>query len=216
MSLLMAIVVLVAAYLIGGLPWGLILARRLRGVDLRQYGSGKTGMTNTARTLGWRMAFVVLALDVLKGVAAVWLARLLTGDATVEALAGIAAIVGHCWSPYIGFSGGRGVASGIGGALALAPWTLLLTLPPGLLVRWLTRYVSLASLLGAVLVGVGLVLGSLLGALPPAYSLFGVVGAALVVGKHHDNIRRLLAGTERKLGEQVAVTPPAGEHTRPG
>jgi len=212
MSLLMAIVVLVAAYLVGGLPWGLILAQRLRGIDLRQYGSGKIGMTNTARTLGWRLAFVVLALDVLKGVAAVWLARLLTGDATVEALAGLAAIAGHCWSPYIGFGGGRGVASGIGGALALAPWTLLVSLPLGLLVLWLTRYVSLASLLGAVLVAAGLVLGSLLGALPPAYSLFGVVGAALVVGKHHDNIRRLLAGTERKLGEQVAVS----EQTRPG
>ena len=205
MSLLMAIVVLVAAYLIGGLPWGLILAQRLRGIDLRQYGSGKIGMTNTARTLGWRLAFVVLALDVLKGVAAVWLARLLTGDATVEALAGLAAIAGHCWSPYIGFGGGRGVASGIGGALALAPWTLLFSLPLGLLVLWLTRYVSLASLLGAVLVAAGLILGSLLGALPPAYSLFGVVGAALVVGKHHDNIRRLLAGTERKLGEPAKV-----------
>ena len=216
MSLLMAIVVLVAAYLVGGLPWGLILAQRLRGIDLRQYGSGKIGMTNTARTLGWRLAFVVLALDVLKGVAAVWLARLLTGDATVEALAGLAAIAGHCWSPYIGFGGGRGVASGIGGALALAPWTLLVSLPLGLLVLWLTRYVSLASLLGAVLVAAGLVLGSLLGALPPAYSLFGVVGAALVVGKHHDNIRRLLAGTERKLGEQVATTSSTGEQTRPG
>lgn len=204
---------LAAAYLLGGIPWGLLLGWWLRGIDVREHGSGKTGTTNAARTLGWRISLAVFALDLLKGSAAVLLARGLTGDPLVEALAGLAAVVGHCWSPYIRFSGGRGVAAGIGGALALAPWAVLMVLPPGLLVLRLTRYVSLASLLGAGGVGLAITVGAALGWTPAPYALYGLLGSALVIAKHHDNIHRLVTGTERKLGERVATGAPAGGRT---
>jgi glycerol-3-phosphate acyltransferase PlsY len=121
----------------------------------------------------------------------------------VEALAGLAAIAGHCWSPYIRFTGGRGVATGIGGALALAPWSILIVLPIGLVILKATRYVSLASLVGSAGAGLLIAVGALLGYLPTAYALYGLLGAALIIGKHHDNIRRLLAGAERRLGERA-------------
>jgi glycerol-3-phosphate acyltransferase PlsY len=200
-------VVILGGYLLGGIPWGLLLGRWLRGVDIRRHGSGKTGATNAARTLGWRISALVFALDLLKGVLAVLVARWLTGEPVIEALAGVAAVAGHCWSPYIRFGGGRGVATGIGGALAVAPWALLLMAPAGLVAIRLTRYVSLGSIIGACMVPVAIIVGALLGFVPAAYVLYGVLGAAIIVGKHHDNIRRLLAGTERKLGERASTAP---------
>jgi glycerol-3-phosphate acyltransferase PlsY len=208
MPLLVALLVILAAYLLGGVPWGLLLGRWLRGIDLREYGSGSTGATNAARTLGWRISATVFVLDLAKGAGAVVLARALTGDPLVEALAGVAAIAGHCWSPYIRFSGGRGVATGIGGALAIAPWTLLLMAPIGLITIALTRYVSLASLIGTLAVPVGIIAGVALGWLPAAAIVYGVAGAAIIVAMHRGNIQRLLAGTERRLGERVAVGGP--------
>lgn len=198
-------VALLAAYLLGGLPWGLLLGHWLRGVDIREYGSGRTGATNAARTLGWRISLAVFVLDALKGSLAILLARQLTGLPLVEALAGVAAIAGHCWPPYIGFRGGRGVATGLGGALTLAPWSILVIVPLGLLIVGLTRYVSLASIAGALGVPLALALGSLLGVSRAEYAVYGLLGAAIIILMHGDNIRRLLAGTERKLGERVAV-----------
>lgn len=216
MPLLAALLVILAAYLLGGVPWGLLLGRWLRGIDLREYGSGSTGATNAARTLGWRVSAAVFALDLAKGAGAVLLARALTGEPLVEALAGVAAIAGHCWSPYIRFSGGRGVATGIGGALVIAPWTLLLMLPIGLVTITLTRYVSLASLIGTITVPAGIIAGVALGALPAAAILYGVAGAAIIVAMHRGNIQRLLAGTERKIGERVAAggAAPAAKSSR--
>jgi glycerol-3-phosphate acyltransferase PlsY len=205
MSLLVAALVILGAYLLGGVPTGLVLGRWLRGVDLRQIGSGSTGATNAARTLGWRISGVVFLVDVLKGAAAVLAARWLTGDPLVESLAGVAAIAGHCWSPYIRFTGGRGVATGIGGSLAITPLVVLLLTPVGLVVIRTTRYVSLASLIGSVCVPIGIALGVALGWLSPAYLVYGALGAAIVIFKHRDNIARLRAGTERKLGDKVLV-----------
>jgi acyl-phosphate glycerol 3-phosphate acyltransferase len=126
MALLGPVLVIIAAYLLGGLPWGLWLGQWLRGVDLRTIGSGKTGATNAARSLGWRISAAVFVLDIAKGVIAILLARFVTGQPLVESLAGIAAIAGHCWSPYIRFTGGRGVATGAtsstaSGTVARAP-----------------------------------------------------------------------------------------------
>jgi glycerol-3-phosphate acyltransferase PlsY len=208
--------ILIGAYLLGGLPWGLLLGWWLRGVDIRRYGSGKTGATNAARTLGWRISLAVFVLDLLKGIIAVLVARWLTGDPVVESLAGIAAIVGHCWSPYIRFGGGRGIATGIGGALAIAPGAVLLVAPVGLLIVGVTRYVSLASILGALTVAIGIIIGVVLGLTDPAYLLYAFVGAPLVIAKHHDNIRRLLSGTERKLGEPAPVASHASNSSHAG
>ena len=212
MPLLAAGLAVLVAYLLGGVPWGLLLGRWFRGVDLRQFGSGKTGATNAARTLGWRISLAVFVLDVGKGALGILLARWLTGDPLVESLAGLAAIIGHCWSPYIGFRGGRGVSTGIGGALALAPTALLVAIPIGAIIIGLTRYISLASILGAA--GVALaILAIALTSGPLAYAVYAVVGGALVIATHRDNIQRLLAGTERRFGEKAMPRATGGKET---
>lgn len=191
-------------YLIGAVPSGVMIGR-LRGVDPRAAGSGRTGTTNALRTLGPVFAAVVLLLDLGKGVlavlAATWLARELDAAAAwPAALAGVAAVVGHVRSVFIGFGGGRGVATGGGAMIGLAPLALVLAIPLFILIVWRTRYVSLGSIGAAVTLPLG---AAILYALDRANvevvvaaSLIGVV----VVLAHGDNIERLRAGTERKLG----------------
>ena len=141
-------------YLLGAIPFGLIIGRFTKGIDLREYGSHRTGATNALRTLGTRAAAAVFVLDVAKGVAAVVLARaLFAGDPLVDwaaAVAGVAAIVGHNWSVFIGFTGGRGVATSAGALAAMSPWTILIVAPIVALLIWRTRYVSLGSVTGAL------------------------------------------------------------------
>jgi glycerol-3-phosphate acyltransferase PlsY len=199
-------------YLIGALPFGMIAGRLAGGVDLRETGSRRTGATNTLRTLGWRWAALVLLLDAGKGVAAVLLARLLYvagppgSPEWVQAAAGVAAVVGHNWSAFIGFRGGRGVATSGGGMLVLSPLTLLVVGPLAALVIWQSRYVSLGSLVAAVaapLVTAGLALAGAVGWGAVAYA---AACALLIVISHGDNVARLRAGTERKLGEREAMS----------
>jgi glycerol-3-phosphate acyltransferase PlsY len=199
-------------YLIGALPFGMIAGRLAGGVDLRETGSRRTGATNTLRTLGWRWAALVLLLDVGKGVAAVLLARLLYvagppgSPEWVQAAAGVAAVVGHNWSAFIGFRGGRGVATSGGGMLVLSPLTLLVVGPLAALVIWQSRYVSLGSLVAAVaapLVTAGL---ALLGAVGWGAVAYAAACGLLSVISHGDNVARLRAGTERKLGEREAMS----------
>jgi glycerol-3-phosphate acyltransferase PlsY len=199
-------------YLIGALPFGMIAGRLAGGVDLRETGSRRTGATNTLRTLGWRWAALVLLLDVGKGVAAVLLARPLyvagppRSPEWVQAAAGVAAVVGHNWSAFIGFRGGRGVATSGGGMLVLSPLTLLVVGPLAALVIWQSRYVSLGSLVAAVaapLVTAGL---ALLGAVGWGAVAYAAACALLIVISHGDNVARLRAGTERKLGEREAMS----------
>lgn len=198
----MAIVIAaVCGYLLGSIPVGLVVSRLSRGVDLREFGSGKTGFTNSLRVLGLRRALPVLAGDLGKGLAAALLPLLYTDDAWARAAGGLAAVCGHVWPLWAGFRGGRGVLTGAGVLLALAPLAVLAALPPALLVLWRTRYASAASLSGACLAGVAAVLFAALGLHAWASAAAAVVGGALVVALHHDNIRRLLAGTERRLGE---------------
>lgn len=199
------------SYLIGAIPFGVLAGRLAGGVDLRSQGSRRTGATNALRTLGWRWAAVVLLLDVGKGVAAVLLARALylAGPAGspewVQATAGVAAVVGHNWSPFIGFSGGRGVATSAGGMAIISPFTLLVTLPLVALVIWRTRYVSLGSLVAAI--GAPIVTGGLavVGAAGWAAVAFAVACGLLIVVSHGDNVTRLRAGTERRLGEREVL-----------
>jgi glycerol-3-phosphate acyltransferase PlsY len=195
-------------YLIGALPFGMLAGRLAGGVDLRETGSRRTGATNTLRTLGWGWALAVLLLDIAKGTAAVLLARWLylagpAGSAEwVQAAAGVAAVIGHNRSVFIGFRGGRGVATSGGGMLVLAPSSLLVIVPLVLLVVWRTRYVSLGSLaaaLAAPAVTAGLALA---GGLGWAAVAFAAACGVLIVISHGDNVARLRAGTERRLGEQ--------------
>lgn len=196
-------------YVLGAIPFGLLVGRLTRGIDLREYGSHRTGATNALRTLGLRAAALVFLLDVGKGVAAVVLSRmLLAGDPQVEwaaAVAGFAAIVGHNWSVFIRFTGGRGVATSAGALGAMSPWTILPLAPIVVGIIWRSRYVSLGSVTGGLLAPViTAVLWALGAATLPAIA-YAAASGLLVTVAHADNIARLRAGTERKIGHKEAV-----------
>ncbi|MGI8657628.1 MAG: glycerol-3-phosphate 1-O-acyltransferase PlsY [Candidatus Limnocylindria bacterium] len=204
----------VLGYLLGAVPFGLLVGRLVKGIDLREYGSHRTGATNALRTLGTRAAAAVFVLDVGKGVAAVLLARLLIGaDPNVEwgaALAGFAAIVGHNWSVFIRFTGGRGVATSAGALGAMSPITILVLVPIviGILLR--SRYVSLGSIVGGLLAPVITAIFAALGlATVPAIG-YALASGLLVTAAHADNIGRLRAGTERKIGQKEEVRSDGG------
>jgi len=201
-----AALLVVLAYLIGAIPFGLLVGRLTRGVDLREHGSGRTGATNALRTVGLLGAVLVFMLDAAKGLVAVLLVGWLydAGPAGsppwVAAAAGIAAIAGHIRSVFIGFRGGRGVATFAGSMLATAPWVLAVVVPIFAIVVWRTRYVSLGSLVGSVLAPVTAAVLAIFGQAPLAAAALGVGGAALVTAAHADNIARLRSGTERRIG----------------
>lgn len=197
------VLVLIASYCIGGIPWGLVLVRLIKHVDVRDFGSGKTGATNVLRLLGWQGFAAIVVLDALKGAGAVLLARVVTGNQWVEGAAGILAISGHCWSPYLRFKGGgRGMVTAMGAAFTMAPGLMLL-IPVFLIPVLLTRYMSLGNVTASLAAPIVLLIGAVLGWSPWAYFVFGTAGCALILLNHFDNIQRLLAGTERKIGEKV-------------
>jgi glycerol-3-phosphate acyltransferase PlsY len=182
------------AYLIGSIPFGVLLTRLAGAGDLRQIGSGNIGATNVLRTGRKGLALATLLLDVAKGAVPAWLAfRYLGPDIAV--VAGLGAVVGHCFPVWLRFRGGKGVATGAGVVLALTPLAGLLVLALFGVVVGLTRYVSLGSILAAA-------------AAAPLALLFGQVQAAemyvvlgvIIIAKHHANIRRLMAGSENKVG----------------
>ncbi len=196
-------------YVLGAIPFGLLVGRLTRGIDLREYGSHRTGATNALRTLGLRAAALVFLLDVAKGVAAVVLARLLLADdPQVEwaaAVAGFAAIVGHNWSVFIRFTGGRGVATSAGALGAMSPWTILLLAPIVIGIIWRSHYVSLGSVTGGLLAPIiTAVLWAAGAATLPAIA-YAAASGLLVTVAHADNIARLRAGTERRIGQKEAV-----------
>lgn len=206
------ITVLVAGYLFGAIPFGLMIGLS-KGVDLRARGSGKTGATNTLRAVGRRAAAAVFALDAGKGMLAVLLARLLAGNdnnwlAVYMGAAATAAIIGHSWSIWIKIAtgqwgGGRGVSTSIGAMLAMYPPVALLAVLIGVAVIVVSRYVSLGSITG-VLSGVALtVILVFFQQIPIWFLPWAVAIGALVVLLHHDNINRLLKGTERKFGQNA-------------
>ena len=189
-----------AAYLIGGIPWGVIVARISGGPDPRTIGSGRTGGANVARAIGPRLALVSGLLDMLKGTVAVLLARALGAGVEVEVLAGLAAIVGHSRSPFLGLSGGRGVAPGFGAGLVLSPFAAVITLVAFVAVLLIWRYSSLASLVGSAAGGLAFAIQIVATGLPPALLGFAIGAPVLVWVFHYDNIGRLLRGEERKFG----------------
>ena len=190
---------ILGAYLIGAIPLGWLVARAFGVGDIRRHGSGTIGATNVLRTLGWVPAIVTLLGDVAKGYLAVVLAARLTGgDPAAVAAAAVAAVAGNCWSVFLGFRGGKGVATGLGALLRLAPWPTLAALPVFLVIVASFRYVSLASLLATVCVPLG---AAVLG-YPRASVVAAAAVAAIIIGRHHANIARLRAGTESRLGQK--------------
>jgi len=191
----------VVGYLLGAIPVGLIVTRLAGGGDIRDYGSGKTGFTNSLRVLGLKRSLPVFVGDFLKGLAASLLPLLWTDNPWAQAAGGVAAIVGHAWPVFAGFRGGRGVLAGVGALFGLNPLAALIVVPVMVLCVALTRYVSLGSIVAAISAGVAFVALAAVGEQSWAYGAAAAIGAALIVVLHHDNISRLLAGTERKLGK---------------
>ena len=197
----MSYVGLVAAYLVGAIPIGYIVARLAGGIDIRSAGSGTIGATNVLRTLGKLPAVATLLGDIAKGMAAVAVVRLIDPAPPWPAAAAVLAIVGNCWPVFLRFRGGKGVATGFGAFLALAP---MATLPAALV--WTVvvasfRYVSLGSVMACLCLPIGV---AALGY--PRSSVAAAVGAAaIIVYRHRENLGRLLKGNERRLGERASV-----------
>lgn len=192
----MAIVLsFISGYLLGSIPNGLWIGRTFWQIDLREHGSKNIGATNAYRILGSRAAAAVFALDLLKGMAGVWLGMYWGGDHLAMISGGVAAIVGHSWSVFLRFSGGKGVATGLGVLFVLMPEVTAAVFVTWCVVVYITRYVSLASIIAAALVPV------LCWALaePAQYLYLGIFAASFVIYRHKANIGRLLNGTESKI-----------------
>lgn len=183
------------SYLIGSIPNGLILGKLLWNIDLREYGSHNIGATNAWRTLGKGPGLLIFFLDFLKGVIGVWLGSMVSGTPISLVLVGIFAILGHSCSLFLHFKGGKGVATGLGVIAMLMPQTTIVIFLLWLIIVYLTRYVSLASIIAAA----GVPLFAWWANAPGEYIIFGAVAAVFVIYRHKTNIKRLLNGTESKI-----------------
>jgi acyl phosphate:glycerol-3-phosphate acyltransferase len=192
---MVAYLLVLIAYLLGSVPTGYILGS-LAGVDVRQAGSGNVGATNVARVVGKRHGIFTLIADVAKGFVPVFLALNLNFSPLATACVGIAAFLGHVYSVFLRFEGGKGVATALGVFLALAPWATLVLIMIFAAVFLATRIVSLSSMVAAVSAPLVLWIGSH----PPIWIWMSVFIAAMIVLRHRANIQRLLSGTEPKLG----------------
>jgi glycerol-3-phosphate acyltransferase PlsY len=212
--------IVVIAYLLGSFPTGYIAVKQLKGIDIREVGSGSTGATNVLRTLGKGPGAFVLVLDSLKGVLAIalvyWLFKFASSQnfipPTIDAqvwqpwvvtLAGLAAILGHSKSIFLGFTGGKSVAISLGILLAMSWQVGLATAGVFAVVVAISRIVSLSSIVGAIAVSIFMVILHQ----PLPYILFGIAGGLYVILRHRTNIERLFAGTEPKIGQKVATEP---------
>jgi glycerol-3-phosphate acyltransferase PlsY len=194
---------LILAYILGSLPFGYLIVRWQKGIDIRTTGSGSIGATNVMRNLGVAGFVATFILDVGKGSAAVLLAgRLTAGDPRWIAASAVGAILGHCFPVWLRFHGGKGVATGVGVFLVLAPVQVALVLVIFALVVAIWRYISLGSIVATAAFPVLVYFMKH----PPRAIVLGAAGSAIIIiARHHANIRRLLSGTESKVGKKKAV-----------
>lgn len=190
----MLLLVIALAYLCGSIPTGVVIANHL-GIDVRKVGSGNIGATNVARSVGKKAGLLTLLGDALKGLLPVLVVRLLDLGETPLACTAVAALLGHLFSPFLGFSGGKGVATGLGVFLGLSPQAILLALGLFALTFAVSRIVSLASLVAAGATPLLLFLLSY----PNGHLWAGIIIASLIIIRHHENIARLLKGQEQKF-----------------
>jgi glycerol-3-phosphate acyltransferase PlsY len=205
-----AVATALAAYLLGGIPIGLLVGRAKGIDDIRKHGSGNIGATNVLRVIGVKAGLTVWILDCLKGALPVLVARhaLGLGSGALGVVA-VAAVTGHCFSPYLKFTGGKGVATGLGAMLGLSWPAGLCAFLLFVVVVWRSRYISLGSILGALSVPVFMALFRT----PAEQIACAVAIALLIVFQHRGNIQRLRAGTERKFGERTDPSPaPAADN----
>ena len=201
-----AIIILVISYIIGSIPTAIIAGKWLKKIDIRKHGSGNAGATNVFRTLGWKAGITVLLIDMFKGFIPVyWIAGLFHQNPDtliyLQLLAGICAILGHIWTIFAGFKGGKGVGTSAGVFLGLAPLALGIALLVFVIIVWLTRYVSLGSILAALTLLIILLLQKfVLNMFVPDILLYVcTVIVILIWVAHKENIKRLLKGDENKL-----------------
>ena len=211
------VAVVVVGYLLGSIPFGLLIGRRSARVDITQQGSGKTGATNVLRTAGKKAAALVVVLDMSKGVLAVVFAGLIVrgdylavgefglGMLVAQVLAASASILGHVFPVFVKFKGGRGVATFFGGLVALCPVAALFGGEILIIGAGLTRFASLGSIAGVVGTYTILVPLTILNGFPVEYLIYALVGTIIIVVMHRDNIVRLVKGKERKLGKKVEM-----------
>ena len=209
--LLGIVLIAIAAYLLGSIPVGYVLVRLFRHQDIRSVGSGNIGATNVLRSGGKGLGAATFLLDMLKGCSAVWLGGFLgalllpaTPMRSAQALAALCAVLGHMFPIWLRFKGGKGVATGFGVFLVAAPWAALAAISVFAIVLFLSRYVSLASILGAASFPLFAWLFNRTQSSGPHPTAFFIAVqcavAFLIIVKHHQNIRRLLAGTESRFG----------------
>ena len=191
------IVAVTFGYFAGSVPFAFLLARR-RGVDLRRRGSGNVGAANVLRTSGVPNAVVAMCLDAAKGTLAVLVAQRLSGGLAVPVAGGLAAVIGHIYPVWIGFRGGKGVATAAGVFVVLAPIAVAMAGAVFALVTWATRYISVGSMAAAVTLAVTAAADA-----SPAVAVGAAVAAVVILHRHRGNFGRLLAGTERRVGERL-------------
>lgn len=214
---LISVASVVLAYGLGSVPTGYLAGRWLKGIDIREAGSGSTGATNVLRVLGKKPAAVVLAIDISKGAIAVLLAGAiaqwtlaqpfplptnldaLTWQSALEVISGLTAVIGHSKPVWLGFRGGKSVATGIGTIAALSWVVALITIAVFALVLSLSRIVSLSSVSGAIAVPIAMIATGQ----PLPYCLFGIATGVYVIWRHRSNLERLIAGIEPRLGEST-------------
>jgi acyl phosphate:glycerol-3-phosphate acyltransferase len=184
----------IISYLLGSIPFGYLLVRSTEGQDIRKFGSGNIGATNVFRK-SRLTGILTLILDAGKGYLAVVLAGWLGGNMKWQAAAAVCAIIGHVFTIWLRFKGGKGVATGCGAFLALSPWAVLTTLMAFILILLLTRYISAASIGATALFP----LWAYLYGLPASILLWSIPGVLIIILKHHQNIRRIIAGTENRF-----------------
>lgn len=194
----MVLLAWVLSYLIGSISFSYLIAKKVAGIDIRSHGSGNAGATNTLRVLGKGPGIAVLILDALKGLAAMGITHLMTGDAAAYAVAGLFVIAGHNWPIYFGFRGGKGVATTLGVVLGFSPLAFLIAAVLAVLVIAITRYVSLGSLVLVTVIPISLYLLDK----PISFAWTSLVIAVFAYVRHYNNIQNLIAGTERKLGDK--------------
>lgn len=190
----------ILAYLIGSFNSAYFFTNFIKKTDIRKYGSGNAGATNVMRVLGFKVAFFVFLSDVLKGVLAVLLGRLIAGNIGGY-VGGIAVVVGHNWPVFLGFKGGKGVATSFGAIMTISPVIAVLSLIIGIAVISISKYVSLGSIIGAFTFLIfNIIYYSSLNML-----IFAILLTAMVVFQHRANIKRLLNGTESKFGQKTNI-----------
>ena len=211
MNIIAGIIFVVLAYLVGSISFGLLIGKLIKGIDIRNFGSGSTGATNVARVCGPIWGIIALILDMGKAAIPVALTvYILETPDWSHSLTGLSAIAGHIWPLFTNFKGGKGIASGWAALIVLSPWAGVAATLAAAPVIGITRYVSLGSIVGSVVGGLSITVLAILNNLetegvpniPFVYSAYGLIGGAITVLLHKDNVKRLIKGYENKLGQK--------------